>query len=100
MLFRSYASLTGYDAPNGNDFQARVQRMVVFGDPNPPSTATPEIPGLTASDILVSAEKNGVVPTRVTVRVNAVAVDGIFAQYTLSGKPNCTFNYTGQLITQ
>jgi Flp pilus assembly protein TadG len=94
-----YASLAAYDAPNGTDFHSRVKNMTVYGEPNPAAGATPLVPGLSATNVTVTEQKNGPMPTRITVRVDNLTVDTFFRKFVLNGKPICRFDYTGQLIT-
>ncbi len=93
-----YGSFADYDNPNGNTFRDQVKRMAVYGDPFAPDTATSVVTGLTLDHITVSADMDGVVPTRVHVRVQGYVLNGLFATYTLDGKPSCKFEYVGQLL--
>ncbi len=94
-----YASLAAYDEPNGNDFHARIKRMTVYGDPDAPPSATPLLAGLSTDKVVVTEEKNGVMPVRITVRLNNFALSGPFGSITLQNKPSCRFDYMGQLLS-
>lgn len=94
-----YGSLAAYDAPNGASFHSRVKNMTVYGDPNPPAGASPLVPGLSTTNVTVSEQKNGAMPTRILVRVDNLTIDTFFRKFVLNGKPICRFDYTGQLLT-
>jgi len=94
-----YAATAAYDSPNGQAFRTRVQKMVVYGNPNAPSGATPLVPGLSTANVTVTEEKSGVMPERVTVHISNFQIDAFFARYTLTTKPKCKFDYAGQLLT-
>jgi Flp pilus assembly protein TadG len=101
-----YASLIDYhsatDTPDGN-FQTAVQNMVLYGSPT--AGTTPVLPGLTASNVTVTA--CGIttvcpnytsalgIPQEITVSISGYTINSVFAQIALSGKPSVTFAYQG-----
>lgn len=100
-----YGALAAYDGGswNGAGYKARVQNLVVYGQPNPSSGATPVIPGLTTDHVAVIPRLDSAgVPTRVTVEVSSFAIpsglNNIFAGFTLTRKPSCTFEYNGRYM--
>jgi len=94
-----YAATAAYDSPSGTAFHARVQKMVVHGDPNAASNAAPLVPDLTTGQVTVTEEKIGVMPTRILVQITNYQINNFFVRYTLSNKPRCKFDYAGQLLT-
>ena len=94
-----YASLAAYDEPNGTNFHDRVKRMTVYGDPDAPTSATPLLAGLSTANVIVTEEKNGVMPVRITVRLNNFVLSAPFGSITLQNKPSCRFDYMGQLLS-
>ena len=97
-----YGAVTQYNGPTGSGpggFVERVQKMVLYGTPTPPSGATPVAPGLTSADIRVTVRQDAKgIPNRVTVGVDGYAVKAIFASYTLTNKPQVSFEYQGRYI--
>jgi hypothetical protein len=96
-----YASLADYDYVNGPStgaaFKNRVKNMVVYGTPNPTGNPPPVVPGLTTSKVTVTEQFNGVVPERISVRIDSFQVQTFFRTFTLNGKPRCSFDYMGRL---
>jgi Flp pilus assembly protein TadG len=101
-----YASLIDFhsatDSPD-SAFQTAVQNMVLYGSPT--AGTTPVLPGLTASNINVTAcgitklcpgySSTLGIPTEVTVSISGYTIDSVFGRATLSGKPAVTFAYQG-----
>jgi Flp pilus assembly protein TadG len=101
-----YASLIGYNSPNdtpATDFQTAVQNMVLYGAPT--AGTTPIVPGLSASNVSVTACGISTVcpgytsvlgiPQEVTVSITGFTLNSVFSSYSLSGKPFATFTYQG-----
>ena len=91
-----FASLAPYDAPDGARFTERVRNMVVYGNPDPPASAAPLVPDLTAANVTVAPtfDSRGV-PQRVAVQIDNFPIQALFAAYTLEHKPRCSFPYMG-----
>ncbi len=100
-----YASLKPYDSITttpSNTFLAAVQNMVVYRDPNPANGAPPVVAGLTPGKValVVTGGPTGgtlTAPTQMTVSISGFTIDAVFSTWNLTGKPNCTFPYTGIL---
>jgi len=100
-----YASIKPYDSTTttpSNSFLTAVQNMVVYRDANPAQGATPVVAGLQLSNValVVTGGPTGgtlTAPTQMTVSITGFAVDAVFSTWNISGKPNCTFPYTGIL---
>ncbi len=97
-----YGAVTQFNGPSGGGtggFDERVQKMVLYGTPTPPPGATPVAPGLTTADIRVTVRQDvRGVPNRVTVGVDGYTLKAIFASYTLTNKPQVSFEYQGRYI--
>ena len=101
-----YGGLIDYhsatDTPDST-FQTAVQNMVVYGTPT--AGTTPVVPGLTTSEVTVTA--CGItticpgytsalgVPQEITVSISGYTINSVFAQTTLNGKPAVAFPYQG-----
>jgi Flp pilus assembly protein TadG len=100
-----YASIKPYDSTTttpSNSFLAAVQNMVVYRDANPAQGASPVVAGLTPAKValVVTGGPTGgtlTVPTQMTVSISGYTIDAVFGTWNLTGKPNCTFPYTGIL---
>lgn len=101
-----YASLINYNSATdtpANDFQTSVQNMVLYGSPT--AGTTPVVPGLTASNVSVTACGISTVcpgytsvlgiPQEVTVSITGFTLNSIFSSFSLNGKPAATFTYMG-----
>jgi len=101
-----YASLIVYDSSSdtpSSAFQTAVQNIVLYGSPT--AGTTPVLPGLTATNVNVSA--CGItqvcpgyttalgVPQEVTVSISGYTIDSVFAKSTLTSKPQVTYAYQG-----
>lgn len=101
-----YASLKPYDSANAtpsSDFLTAVQNQVVYGDPNPPTGATPVLNGLTTSNVslVVTPGPAGTAmtpPQAMTVSITNFQITSLFSTVVLNGRPVTTFPYTGIVI--
>jgi len=100
-----YASLKPYDSttttPSGT-FLTAVQNMVVYRDASPANGTPPVVAGLTPGKVtlVVTGGPTGgtlTAPTQMTVSITGFTIDAVFSTWNLTGKPNCTFPYTGIL---
>ena len=80
-----YASLQ-----TGRADLAKVQNLVVYGDPAPSRDTKPAIPGLSTTNIEISFG-----PRTATVSVRGFKLDSVFSQVNLDGRPAVTFPITG-----
>jgi len=91
-----YASLYPYDstttAPSAL-FISNVKNMVVYGSP---STGTsPALPGLTTGNVNLTVIFTNGVPSGMTVSVSGYTIYSVFANSTLTNKPQITYAYQG-----
>jgi Flp pilus assembly protein TadG len=100
-----YASLKPYDSTittPSNNFLTAVQNMVVYRDANPANGTPPVVAGLQLSNVALTVTGGPAggtlnAPTEMTVSITGFTVDAVFGTWNLTGKPNCTFPYTGIL---
>ena len=78
-----------------NSYVTAVQNTVVYGSPT--AGSTPIVPGLTTSDVDVTANFDGLfVPKTVTVKIKTFTIDGIVKKFTMSDKPSLQIQFLGQ----
>jgi Flp pilus assembly protein TadG len=100
-----YASIKPYDSTSttpSNNFLSAVQNMVVYRDANPPNGTAPVVAGLKLNNVALTVTGGPTggtlnAPTQMTVSITGFTVDAVFGTWNLTGKPNCTFPYTGIL---
>ncbi|HLN00068.1 MAG TPA: TadE family protein [Bryobacteraceae bacterium] len=99
-----YASLKPYDSTNTTpsaQFLTAVQNMVVYGNASPAEGAVPLVPGLRASNVALTVTGGGTgtltAPSQMTVTISGFTVNAVFGTWNITGKPTCTFPYTGIL---
>jgi Flp pilus assembly protein TadG len=91
---RTYRAASPADIERGN---AAIRNMVVYGDAQPSSEATPVIPGLKPEQVTVEwIGKEGSAPVAVDVSVHDYTVDAIFRAFTFDRKPLVEFPYIGR----
>ena len=91
-----YASVTDYDAPDGEDFSVAVKNVVVYGTPSP-DTDAPLVPGLSTDKVVVGAVLDGAgVPISVSISISDFPLLKILGEVTLVDKPKSTFIFMGQ----
>ena len=83
-----------YDTANTAQFTTAIQNLVVYG--NTTAGTTPIVPGLSTSNVTVTATPVGM-PTDVTVTINNFSVAAVFTHFTFNGKPRVTTAYMGQI---
>ena len=74
-------------------FSTAVENMVVYGSPT--GGTTPIVPGLKTSNVSVTSTFVHSVPSTVTVFISGYSIDSLFAQNTLTNKPQVTYPYMG-----
>jgi len=91
---RTYRSGTAQDVERGN---AAIRNMVVYGDAQPPSDATPVVPKLTPAAVEVRWELAGDgSPLNVSLAIKGYTMDAIYRSYTFNGRPSVQFPYVGK----
>ncbi len=91
---RTYRAATPDDVDRG---KAAIRNMVVYGDPQPSTDASPMVVGLKPEQVNVEwvAGKEGA-PQAVDVSIHDYMVDAIFRAYTFDGKPFVEFPFIGR----
>lgn len=91
---RTYRSATPDDIDRG---RAAIRNMVVYGDAQPSTDASPSVAGLKPEQVKVEwvASKDGA-PQAVDVSIHDYTVDAIFRAYTFDGKPFVEFPFIGR----
>jgi hypothetical protein len=98
-----YASMqpyeTGTEIPSGRYLSA-VRNTVLFGSARPRSSAAPVVPGLSPENVRVEAVFRLGRPVEVRVSIENYALNALFKQFQLTGKPSATFPYLGVYAPQ
>lgn len=100
-----YASLKPYDSTTTTpsaSFLTAVENMVIYRDANPGQGAAAVVAGLKTGNVALTVTGGPTggtltAPKLMTVSITGFTIDAVFGAWTLSGKPNCTFPYTGIL---
>ncbi len=99
-----YASLKPYDSTTTTPsaaFLSAVQNMAVYGTDNPGHGAVPVVQGLQPNNISLTVTGGGTgtltAPSQMTVTITGFTINAVFGTWTITGKPTCTFPYTGIL---
>ena len=93
-----YASLRPYDLPTGQEWQAAVKNMALYGDPAADGSGAPMIPHLGLAHITVTSTPAGTVPEDVSVQIDGVTIDMFFKKLELNGNPRATFRFMGRVV--
>jgi len=93
-----FASLAPYDSLTSTAstaFTAKVKNMVLYGSTT--AGTTPVLPGLTAANINLVPffDPTLKIPTRMTVSITGYTINSIFANNTLTNKPQVMYAYQG-----
>lgn len=88
-------SKMSYDTANPGQFTTALQNMVIYG--NTTAGTNPIVPGLSTSNVTVTPNLQGGMPTAVTVSISNFAVDALFTKFTFNGKPRATVVYMGNI---
>ena len=84
-----------YDTANPSQFSTALQNMVVYG--NTTAGTSPIVPGLATSNVGVSVNPQGGMPTDITITINSFTIDAVFTRFTFNGKPRATTAYMGNI---
>lgn len=89
------AAVYDYDASSTSAYTNAIKNMVVFGDTT--AGTTPIVPGLTASNVVVSMGTDAnAVPRDVQVSISNYPINAVFRTITLVNKPRAIARYTGR----
>jgi len=91
-----YASMIPYDSASTtptSTFKTAVQNMVLYGSPT--AGTSPVLPGLATSNVNFTVAFTNGVPSSVTVSITGYSINSLFANTTLTNKPQVTCIYMG-----
>jgi Flp pilus assembly protein TadG len=84
-----------YDTANPSAFTTALKNMVVYGSTTAGTNAI--VPGLSTSNVGVSVNPQGTMPTDITITINSFTINAVFTNFTFNGKPRATAVYMGQI---
>src|SRR5579864_1235861 len=84
-----------YDTASPATYSTALKNMVVYG--NTTAGTTPIVPGLTTSNVTVTVNLAGTIPSDVTITINNYTIDAVFTTFTFNGKPRATAVFMGQV---
>jgi len=85
-----------YDTASPSTYTSALKNMVVYG--NTTAGTTPIVPGLATSNVTVTVNPAGGIPTDLTITINNFTIDAVFTRFTFNGKPRGTAVYMGNII--
>jgi len=91
-----YASLLPYDSTSTTPsvgFSSAVKNMVLYGTPTPGTS--PVLPGLVATNVNLTVTFTNGVPSAMRVSISGYSINSVFANSTLTNKPQVTYAYQG-----
>jgi Flp pilus assembly protein TadG len=91
-----YASIVPYDSATASPsaaFLPAVQNMVLFGSPT--AGTSPVLTGLTTGNVNLTVTFANGVPSSMQVSISGYTINALFGTYTLTGKPQVTYQYQG-----
>jgi Flp pilus assembly protein TadG len=93
-----YAALRTYESTTATPsacYTTAVQDMVAYGDPTATQT-TPVAPNLAPDNVFVNVTFSNGVPSQMTVGVSSYTIHAVFANITLTNKPQVTYPFIGR----
>jgi Flp pilus assembly protein TadG len=84
-----------YDTASPTTYSNALKNMVVYGDTA--AGTTPIVRGLATSNVTVTVNLAGTIPTDVTITINNFTIDAVFTNFTFNGKPRATTVFMGQV---
>lgn len=85
-----------YDTGSPSTYTTALQNMVVYGSTT--AGSTPIVPGLATSNVTVTVNPAGGIPTDITITINNYTIDAVFTRFTFNGKPRGTAVYMGNIV--
>jgi Flp pilus assembly protein TadG len=91
---RTFRAAGPLDIERGN---AAIRNMVVYGDPQPVTGATPVVPNLKPEQVEVQWVAAGQgAPKAIDVFIHGYTVNAVFHAFTFDGRPSVEFPYVGR----
>ena len=84
-----------YDTANTSAYSNALKNMVVYGSTT--AGTTPIVRGLATSNVTVTVNLAGTIPSDVTITINNYSIDAVFTTFTFNGKPRATTVFMGQV---
>lgn len=84
-----------YDTASPTTYSDALKNMVVYGSTT--AGATPIVRGLATSNVTVTVNLAGTIPSDVTITINNYTIDAVFTTFTFNGKPRATTVFMGQV---
>ena len=84
-----------YDTASPSTYSTALKNMVVYGSTT--AGATPIVRGLATSNVAVTVNLAGTIPSDVTITINNYTIDAVFTTFTFNGKPRATTVFMGQV---
>lgn len=84
-----------YDTASPTTYSNALKNMVVYGSTT--AGTTPIVRGLATSNVTVTVNLAGTIPTDVTITINNYTIDAVFTNFTFNGKPRATTVFMGQV---
>ena len=84
-----------YDTASPTTYSDALKNMVVYGSTT--AGTTPIVRGLATSNVTVTVNLAGTIPSDVTITINNYTIDAVFTNFTFNGKPRATAVFMGQV---
>jgi Flp pilus assembly protein TadG len=84
-----------YDTASPTTYSNALKNMVVYGSTT--AGTTPIVRGLAISNVTVTVNLAGTIPSDVTITINNYTIDAVFTTFTFNGKPRATTVFMGQV---
>ena len=84
-----------YDTASPTTYSDALKNMVVYGSTT--AGTTPIVRGLATSNVTVTVNLAGTIPSDVTITINNYSIDAVFTTFTFNGKPRATTVFMGQV---
>jgi Flp pilus assembly protein TadG len=84
-----------YDTASPSTYTTALKNMVVYGSTT--AGTTPIVPALAISNVTVTVNPPGGIPTDLTITINNFTIDAVFTRFTFNGKPRGTAVYMGNI---
>lgn len=84
-----------YDTASPTTYSNALKNMVVYGSTT--AGTTPIVRGLATSNVTVTVNLAGTIPSDVTITINNYTIDAVFTNFTFNGKPRATTVFMGQV---
>jgi Flp pilus assembly protein TadG len=84
-----------YDTASPTTYSDALKNMVVYGSTT--AGTNPIVRGLATSNVTVTVNLAGTIPSDVTITINNYTIDAVFTTFTFNGKPRATTVFMGQV---